>query len=109
MRGWIDRLGLAGLAGLAGVLTSCSSPAAGNPAPGPPVEHVPSSPSKAPPPSPAPARKAAPAPEIITAAIQDMNSDRYSRPASQFRPGHVSRIKAPAATRTPTGFQVQFA
>jgi outer membrane protein assembly factor BamB len=51
----------------------------------------------------------APQGEIVTAELVKMNSSEYGRPPTQFRKGHPTPRKAPAATKTATGFQVQFA
>ena len=47
--------------------------------------------------------------ELVTAAVEAMNGPTYGRPPIDFRKGSVSRIKAPTAKRTATGYQVQFA
>jgi outer membrane protein assembly factor BamB len=51
----------------------------------------------------------APKGEIVTAEVEKMNSVEFGRPPTEFRKGHPTPRKAPKATKTPTGFQVQFA
>lgn len=50
----------------------------------------------------------APSGELVTEAVQKMNSAEYGRPPTKFRPGHVSPRAAPRAQKTPTGFSVHF-
>jgi outer membrane protein assembly factor BamB len=38
-----------------------------------------------------------------------MNSDDFAGPPNQFRPGHVTRRKAPSMKKTATGFEIKFA
>jgi hypothetical protein len=51
----------------------------------------------------------APKGELVTAEIEAMNSEQVGKPPTQFRPGHPTTRASPKATRTPTGFHVQFA
>lgn len=51
----------------------------------------------------------APEGDIVTAHVVELNSDKYARPSATFRPGSVTTVAPPAATKTATGFQVQFA
>jgi Ca-activated chloride channel homolog len=88
----------ASIIGLAG----CSSS-------GPTSTKPPAPPPKAPAPGPAPVAHDAPQGEIVTAAVEKMNSAEYGRPPVKFRKGAVSPRAAPATTRTPTGFSIQFA
>jgi outer membrane protein assembly factor BamB len=46
--------------------------------------------------------------ESVLAEVLKMNSDAYGKPAAQFRPGHVSRRKAPPLKRTQQGFEIRF-
>jgi len=61
----------------------------------------------------APVKKAAgddaPPGESVLAQVQEMNSDKYARPPSTFRPGHVSTLKAPPVIHRKDGFEVRFA
>ena len=83
----------------------------------PPGERAPTT---AAPPAPTPATPGAPTPpppsgapapqgELVTAEVEMMNSPELGRPPIKFRTGRVSKRAAPVATRTATGFQVQFA
>lgn len=56
-----------------------------------------------------PGAETAPDGDIITARVTELNSDKYARPPTTFRPGSVSTVAPPKATKTATGFQVQFA
>lgn len=47
--------------------------------------------------------------EIVTAQVKEMNSAKYGRPPTTFRPGHPTRVEPPKPIRTATGFQVAFA
>ena len=47
--------------------------------------------------------------EIVTAKVNEMNSDKYGRPPIKFNPGSTSAIESPKAAKTTSGFQVQFA
>ena len=47
--------------------------------------------------------------EIVTAKVKEMNSAKYGRPPTQFRPGATSAVEPPKPTKTATGFQVAFA
>jgi outer membrane protein assembly factor BamB len=72
-----------------------------------------SPPSTTAPPAPAPPSVAtgakAPEGDLVTAHVTELNSDKYARPPSTFRTGSVTAIPPPKATKTATGFQVQFA
>ena len=50
----------------------------------------------------------APPGELVTEAVEKMNSAAYGRPPTQFRAGHVSPRASPRAQKTPTGFSVHF-
>jgi outer membrane protein assembly factor BamB len=50
-----------------------------------------------------------PAGEDVSAAVAEMNSEKYGRPPTKFRKGHVRTIKAPPVKKTSRGYQVQFA
>lgn len=51
----------------------------------------------------------APDGDIITAHVVELNSDKYAPPPKTFRPGAPTTAVPPKATKTATGFQVQFA
>jgi len=51
----------------------------------------------------------APQGEIVTTQIKDLNSDKYGRPPTKFRPGSVAPIAIPKSDKTAQGFQVVFA
>lgn len=53
--------------------------------------------------------ESAPDGDIVTAHVVELNSDKYARPPTTFRAGSVSTVAPPKATKTATGFQVQFA
>ena len=51
----------------------------------------------------------APKGDIVTGEISMMNSARYGRPPTKFSPGSVSALSPPKATKTASGYVVQFA
>jgi len=51
----------------------------------------------------------APQGEIVTKQINELNSDKYGRPPTKFRPGSVAPIAIPKSEKTTQGFQVVFA
>ena len=81
------------------ILAACGSPPATTGSLGPPTN----------PAGPRPGIDRAPDGDIVTAHVAELNSDKYARPPSTFRPGSVTTVAPPKATRTATGFQVQFA
>lgn len=75
----------------------------------PPAERTATTTSPTPAPTPAAKAHDAPQGEIVTAQMEKLNSAEYGAPPTTFRPGHPTKRKAPPATKTATGFQVQFA
>src|SRR3954469_22116886 len=99
MRAWIATLLIAGIPGCSprsAERTSTAVPPVAPPSPAPAAARPP------------PAEPGPPPGEIITAEIQNMNGDRYGRPAATWNQGSVASIAVPASARTATGFQVQF-
>jgi Ca-activated chloride channel homolog len=47
--------------------------------------------------------------EIVTAELEKMNGSDYGRPGTTFQKGNPRPIQVPKASKTATGFQVQFA
>jgi outer membrane protein assembly factor BamB len=106
MRAWIATLLFAGIP--AGCSSSAKPPSPTEPAPAP--ASVTQAPSQPKPDTPAaPTDTDAPQSEIVTAEILKMNGADYGRPSATWNPGSVASIATPRSTKTPTGFQVQFA
>jgi Ca-activated chloride channel homolog len=75
---------------LLAILAGCSSPASRSAQSRPPTGDVPKG-------------------EIVTDQVKEMNSGKYGRPPTEFRPGHPTRVEPPRPTKTQAGFQVVFA
>ena len=92
------------------LLVACGGPKttakSGEPDPAPPKDDAV---AVEPAPSEADGEAAAPDGSNILAEVLEMNSDKYGRPPTKFRPGHVTKRKPPAMKRTKHGFEVQFA
>jgi outer membrane protein assembly factor BamB len=88
------------------VAAACGGPNTTEPT-APPTKSAATKPAPAPKPVPK-AIDHPPEGEIVTAAITEMNSSKYGRPAADFRAGSVTQIDVPAAKKTARGFEVQF-